>query len=80
MTQDAVNTATIDAEGQYARSPEAVILTRLDQTAPLSFDELAARVPQLTWNQVFQAVDGLARSGVIHLRRNRFQYELLKTG
>ena len=61
-------------------SPEAVIMNRLAQSTALTLDDLVAQVPQLTWNQVFQAVDDLARSGAIVVRRNRFEYELSMVG
>ncbi len=56
-------------------SPESTILAQL-QSTPVSLDQLVRQVPQLTWNQVFQAVDGLSRTGSIQLRRKHFRYEL----
>jgi hypothetical protein len=57
-------------------SPEAVIMNRLAQSSALTLDDLVEQVPQLTWNQIFRAVDGLARSGAIIVRRIRFEYRL----
>jgi len=33
-------------------------------------------LPQYTWNQIFHAVDQLARFGKIVLRRHQFEYTL----
>jgi len=58
----------------------SVIMKRLAQSPPLTLDDLVEQLPQLTWNQIFQAVDGLTRTGAIHARRTRFQYELSRVG
>jgi hypothetical protein len=79
IEEDLMNETTVRAFEPQA-SPESVIMTRLAQSAPLTLDDLVEQVPQLTWNQVFRAVDGLTRSGAIIVRRNRFQYELSTVG
>lgn len=55
--------------------PEQLILTVLHETDVITLDRLVAQLPELTWNQVFQAVDALSRRGVILLRRRGYQYE-----
>jgi len=67
-------------EIETSGSPESVIMKRLAQSPPLTLDDLVEQLPQLTWNQIFQAVDGLTRTGAIHARRTRFQYELSRVG
>jgi hypothetical protein len=58
---------------------ECAILERLEQEAVVSLDELVETLPQYTWNQIFHAVDNLARIGKIVLRRHRFEYTLFST-
>jgi hypothetical protein len=41
---------------------------------PLTFEAIISRVPELSWNQVFHAVDALSRSGEIILKRRGFKY------
>ena len=57
-------------------SPETVIMSHLSRHPSMTFDDLIEHVPQLTWNQIFHAVDGLTRTGAVVARRIRFQYEL----
>lgn len=59
-----------------ACDPQALVSEELRKTAPVGLEELLGRLPQLTWNQVFQAVDALSRRGAILLRRRGFEYEL----
>lgn len=45
-------------------------------------EEVVALCPDLTWNQVFLAVDHLSRAGQVRLRRNRaggYQVKILST-
>jgi hypothetical protein len=67
---------TLLKETKTPASPESEILTCLAHSTALTLDDLVERLPQLTWNQVFRAVDGLTRIGAIIVRRNRFQYEV----
>ena len=55
------------------------ILDHLNEQAVISLDSLICLMPQYTWNQIFQAVDQLARSNKIVLRRHRFDYMLFST-
>lgn len=56
----------------------ATILGHLNEQAVISLDSLIWLMPQYTWNQIFQAVDQLARCpcNKIVLRRHRFDYML----
>lgn len=38
------------------------------------------RLPELSWSEVFHAVDTLSRQGVITFRRRGFEYELCGFG
>jgi DNA-binding transcriptional ArsR family regulator len=55
---------------------EELILELLQQSDWLTIEQLTARLPELTWNELFQTVDALSRNGAIILRRRGFQYEL----
>jgi hypothetical protein len=57
----------------------ATILDHLNEQTVISLDSLICLMPQYTWNQIFQAVDQLARSKKIVLRRHRFEYMLFST-
>jgi hypothetical protein len=50
-------------------SIEAAILDRLWESAPCSFDDLVAFFPDLTWGEVFSAVDRMSRDGRLSLRQ-----------
>ena len=68
---------------RYARNQidalTAAILDHLNEQAVISLDSLICLMPQYTWNQIFQAVDQLARCNKIVLRRHRFEYMLFST-
>ena len=55
---------------------EQEIVMRLDDHTVLHLDVLVSLLPGHSWNQIFHAVDRLARSGRIVLRRHRFDYTL----
>lgn len=55
---------------------EQTILDRLEEETVLGLDELIEMLPQYSWNQIFHAVDRLARLGQIVLRRHRYDYTL----
>ena len=69
----------IRGEQQYTDTITATILDHLDEQTVISLDSLVCLMPQYTWNQIFQAVDQLARSKKIMLRRHRFDYMLFST-
>ena len=58
---------------------EEAILDHLHQEDVLGLDALVALLPQVGWNQIFHAVDRLARTGKIVLRRHGFDYTLFST-
>ena len=60
-------------------APTAAILDHLNEQTVISLDSLICLMPQYTWNQIFQAVDQLARCNKIVLRRHRFEYMLFST-
>jgi hypothetical protein len=53
-----------------------LILGILKSRDALTMEEMKEMLPQLNWWELFQAVDGLSRSGAIILRRKGFDYEL----
>jgi hypothetical protein len=57
----------------------ATILDHLNEQTVISLDMLICLMPQYTWNQIFHAVDQLARRHKIVLRRHRFDYMLFST-
>ena len=62
-----------------ARSLKVHILDRLEEEAVISLDALVQALPDYSWNQIFHAVDQLARDGSIVLRRHRYDYTLFST-
>jgi hypothetical protein len=54
----------------------AKLLTIVQERRHIPLEELVARFPELTWNQVFSLVDALSRQRLISLRRRGFDYEL----
>ena len=58
---------------------EQTILDRLEEETVVGLDELVEMLPKYTWNQIFHAVDHLARLRRIVLRRHRFEYTLFST-
>jgi hypothetical protein len=59
-----------------AEALEQEIVMRLDEHTVLNLDVLVSLMSRYSWNQIFHAVDRLARSGRIVLRRHRFDYTL----
>ncbi len=62
-----------------AESLESVILGHLEEQAVIGLDALVILLPDYSWNQIFHAVDRLARCGGITLRRHRSEYTLFST-
>ncbi len=57
---------------------ERAILQDLERRGPCTMDELAQRLPDSSWNQVFSGVDQLSRSGQLTLRHpTTFEYMVL---
>ena len=64
-----------------SRSADRLVLNVLrSSAAPLTFEEIIARIPELSWNQVFLTVDALSRSGEIILSRAGFEYQAIAAG
>ncbi len=55
------------------------ILEQLNEEAVIGLDSLVQMLPEYSWNQIFSAVDQLARAGRIVLRRHRYDYTLFST-
>ena len=58
---------------------EARILQHLHEESVIGLDALVDMLPDYSWNQIFHAVDQLARVGSIALRRHRYDYTLFST-
>lgn len=56
--------------------PEDVVLDRLQDDRPFTVEELLLQVPELSWAQLFLAMDILSRRGDVELRRQGFTYTL----
>jgi len=59
---------------------EATVLAELGSTETVTMDQLMVRLPQLSWTELFCAVDALSRRGEIRIRRRGFDYELSVPG
>jgi hypothetical protein len=58
-------------------SREDLVLHLIESSStPLTLDEVTTRLPQLSWNQVFLAIDSLSRREGIILRRRGYEYEV----
>ena len=55
---------------------ESPIIDLLRSSGKFTVEELAARVPNLSWSQIFLAIDMLSRSGHVILRREGSTYTL----
>ena len=63
------------------RRPDSLILDLLRSTStPLTFEQIIAQLPELSWNQVFLGVDALSRQGDIILKRRGFEYQATAAG
>jgi hypothetical protein len=58
--------------------PEQAILDRLRDDQRFTVEEIIRQVPELSWAQLFLAVDVLSRRGDVELRRQGFTYTLRK--
>ena len=61
---------------QTADALTAQILEQLDEEAVIGLDALIQMLPSYSWNQIFAAVDRLARTERIVLRRHGYNYTL----
>lgn len=76
LLEPAPDVQTFRREYPHTEALEATILDHLDEQTVISLDSLICLMPQYTWNQIFHAVDQLARCNKIVLRRHRFDYTL----
>lgn len=58
---------------------EEVILRHLEEQAVIGLEALIIILPDFSWNQIFHAVDRLARYDRITLRRHCSEYTLFST-
>ena len=64
-------------EGTLDRvQPEERILEVLSDGRRLTVDEILERVPEISWAQLFVAMDILSRRGAVELRREGFTYSM----
>lgn len=73
------STLIIDVPAPGCDAPdtlETAILEQINEQAVIGLDALVTLMPEYSWNQIFQAVDRLARCGKIVLRRHRFEYNI----
>jgi hypothetical protein len=66
-------------EHDHTDTLTATILDHLNEQTVINLDSLICLMPQYTWNQIFHAVDQLARCNKIALRRHGFDYMLFST-
>jgi hypothetical protein len=59
---------------QHPSQSEALVLDALQGRDSISLEQITERVPELSWNDLFQAVDALSRRGDLILRRKGFAY------
>lgn len=78
LLESAPEVYPVRAEHHHADTLTATILDHLNEQTVISLDSLIYLMPEYTWNQIFQAVDQLARCKChkIILRRHRFNYML----
>lgn len=57
-------------------APEAMVLAELESGNAVTVDQLMVRLPQLTFGELFLALDALSRRGEVFMRRRGFEYEV----
>ena len=61
---------------EVLRMADSLILKVLRSTAqPLTCEEINARIPELSWNQIFLSIDAMSRRGQVILNRRGFEYQ-----
>lgn len=58
------------------RVQEALVLELLQSADTLTLEQAIESLPELSWSELFHAVDALSRRGAITVRRRGFEYEL----
>jgi len=56
---------------------EARVLKVLESTNGQTWKQVCAKLPDLSWNEVFATVDALSRRGKVIIRRRQNDYELV---
>lgn len=56
--------------------PEDLVLNQLQDDRRCTVDEILLQLPELSWAQLFLAMDILSRRGDVELRRQGFTYTL----
>ena len=79
LLESATEVHPVRRERHHTDTITATILDHLNEETVISLDSLICLMPQYTWNQIFHAVDQLARCHKIVLRRHRFDYILFST-
>ena len=59
-------------------TPESDLLDLLRDGRSYTVEEVLEEAPELSWAQLFIAMDKLSRSGMVELRREGFTYRLRK--
>lgn len=55
---------------------EELVLGVLRSSGSLTIEQATAKLPELSWNELFHAVDALSRRGDIALRKRGYEYEM----
>lgn len=79
LLESAPDVHPVRCEPQLTDAMTVTILNHLNEQTVISLDSLICLMPQYTWNQIFHAVDQLARCNKVVLRRYRFDYMLFST-
>ena len=53
----------------YATAEEEAVIDVLQKTGPCGIDDLVIQLPNLSWGEVFVAVDQMSRDGRVLLRQ-----------
>jgi len=61
---------------QPSSRSETLVTKALQGLEPIPMEQITARIPELSWNEVFHVVDSLSRRGDLVLRREGFTYYL----
>lgn len=59
-------------------NPEVLVLNLLGTVKTVTIEQAVELLPELSWIDVFRAVDALSRRGTIILRRRGFNYEVAR--
>lgn len=59
-------------------TPEVLVLDLLGTAKTVTIEQAVELLPELSWIDVFRAVDALSRRGTIILRRRGFTYEVTR--